>query len=132
MADNSGSFLAFQELLNEIEITKKNTAKTVVIQRFLDNFDGDTYLLMRFLLAKNDKRVYHMRENKFAVILSRLFGCTEQAILDDLEGGNLGATAKKVLVLFPRTKQIKERKRDKERKLQSLLFLFLFSSKVWF
>ena len=65
----------------------------------LIQFRGDVYLLCKLLLARDDKRVYNIREKAFAKILSKILAhpeCTADDILTDFEQGDMSATSKKV------------------------------------
>eukprot|EP01125_Pyxidicula_operculata_P015395 TRINITY_DN5220_c0_g1_i2.p1 TRINITY_DN5220_c0_g1~~TRINITY_DN5220_c0_g1_i2.p1 ORF type:complete len:896 (+),score=176.10 TRINITY_DN5220_c0_g1_i2:14-2701(+) len=95
MDDESGLFLEFQNLLERIGKTSKHTEKTTVISNFLSTFKGDVYVLFRLLLAREDKRVYNVREKVMLKVLSTVLGCDLQAMVTDLEKGDIGETAKK-------------------------------------
>lgn len=58
---------------------------------------GDLYLLCRFLMARDDKRVFNIREKQFVKFLSRELGCDLQKMITDLEKGDPGETAKNCL-----------------------------------
>jgi hypothetical protein len=63
---------------------------------FLDYQRGDLYLLCRFLLAREDKRVYNMREKQFAKCLNRACGAPLADMIADLDKGDMSQTAKQV------------------------------------
>ena len=65
----------------------------------LNKTRGDLYLLCRLLLAREDQRVYNMRDKQFAKYLSRALDCELSEVLSDLEKGDMSQTAKDVSYL---------------------------------
>ena len=66
---------------------------------------GDVYLLCRLLLARDDPRVYNLREKAFAKVLSRILGCEIKDVLEDFEKGDMSETSKKVQPHIVKTNQ---------------------------
>jgi hypothetical protein len=60
-------------------------------------FGGDLYLLCKLLLAKQDKRVYHLRDKQVIKLLAKLIpGTTLEELSIDLEKGDQSETGRKV------------------------------------
>ena len=56
--DDHGSFFKFQGVFNLLLKQPKYKEKTKILKEFFDSFKGDLYLFCKFLLCKQDKRVY--------------------------------------------------------------------------
>lgn len=105
--DKSGTFLDWQHLCDLIQAENSYSGKTKIIKEFLKKWKGDVYLLCRLLLARDDRRVFNLREKAFATILTKALNhpkVTKQAIMTDFEQGDMSATAKKFLEISGRAK----------------------------
>lgn len=93
--DKSGSFLDFQNLCKKLGAEPSYTLKTQIIADFTKTFKGDLYILCKFLMSRDDKRVFNIREKQFTKFLGREFGIELKELLEDLEKGDPGETARK-------------------------------------
>ena len=57
-----------------------------------DKFSGDLHVWVRLLLPGVIKRVYNMQNKQMVKIFSRIFGTSEEEMIDDLEQGDIAET----------------------------------------
>lgn len=103
MSDTSGSFLEFQELCDKIVVDPSYTAKTKIIKKFIEGpprFSGNLYLLCRFLIIKEDQRVFHIKEKSLIKLLASILNVDPNLILSDLQQNDIATTASKVRSIY--------------------------------
>ena len=57
-----------------------------------EKFQGDLHVWVRLLLPGVVKRVYNMQSKQMVKIFSRIFGCSVEEMMDDLEKGDISVT----------------------------------------
>lgn len=92
-SDNSGSFEAFRELCQDIGANASYNKKTEIIANFLETFEGDLYLLCKFLICKDDKRAFNVGDKMIVKTLSRIFNEDKDIMMDHLDKGDISETA---------------------------------------
>uniref|UniRef100_F6YGC6 DNA ligase n=1 Tax=Ornithorhynchus anatinus TaxID=9258 RepID=F6YGC6_ORNAN len=75
-------------------------AKTQIIQHFLqkgaggDGFHGDVYLTVKLLLPGVIKSVYNLNDKQIVKLFSRIFQCSQEDMVRDLEQGDVSETVR--------------------------------------
>ncbi|KAM9319500.1 DNA ligase 3 [Gastrophryne carolinensis] len=75
-------------------------AKTQIIQDFItkgtsgDGFHGDTYLTIKLLLPGVIKSVYNLNDKQIVKLFSRIFNCSQEDMVRDLEQGDVSETVR--------------------------------------
>ncbi|XP_072037011.1 DNA ligase 3-like [Amphiura filiformis] len=97
-ADNS--FRAFRKLCASITDEASYLAKTREVSNVLKkgstgSFQGDTYLLLKLLLPGVVKRVYNINSKQLVKLFSQIFGTDLDAMVTDLEQGDVSETVRK-------------------------------------
>ncbi|XP_046390611.1 DNA ligase 3 [Ischnura elegans] len=92
------AFREFRRLCAEVSNTAAYTEKTAIIKNLLekgsdgDSYKGDVYLLFRLLLPMAVKRVYNLHNKQLIKLFSKIFGCSMDDMLEDLEKGDVSET----------------------------------------
>ena len=93
------SFEAFQHLCDLVGSRPSHLDKTAAIRDYITNgptgcgFSGDRYLVCKLLMCREPKRVYNMKDKQLVKALAELFGVSSDAMMVDLEQGDMAATA---------------------------------------
>ncbi|XP_071445716.1 DNA ligase 3 isoform X2 [Hetaerina americana] len=92
------AFREFRRLCAEVSNTPAYLEKTAIIKNLLDKgsdgdgFKGDVYLLLRLLLPMAVKRIYNLHNKQLIKLFSKIFGCSMDDMLEDLEKGDVSET----------------------------------------
>jgi hypothetical protein len=98
MGDGSGLFSQFQQLCDKILQEPSHNGKTKIIKDFIEDptWKGDLFLLCKLLMAKDDQRVFHLREKSLTKLLSMILKVPHNDLLLDLQKGDLAGTSSSV------------------------------------
>ena len=92
--DKSGSFYHFGKLLLELESISSYTEKTALIREAFESGHYETFLLAKLLLAKEDKRVYHLADKSLIKVIAGTLGEDEASLVSKLlKSGDASKTA---------------------------------------
>lgn len=58
---------------------------SIVFYLTLDGFHGDVYLLVKLLLPGVSKRVYNLQSKQIVKLLSQVFQCSVDDMIEDLD-----------------------------------------------
>jgi len=101
VSSRDNSFRQFRRLCEDIEKEPSYNAKTKLVANYLkygnsgDGFTGSVYLLVKLLLpTAGKKRVYNLQSKQIVKLLSQIFGCSLDDMVEDLEKGDVAETAK--------------------------------------
>nr|XP_033777678.1 DNA ligase 3 isoform X1 [Geotrypetes seraphini]XP_033777679.1 DNA ligase 3 isoform X1 [Geotrypetes seraphini] len=90
----------FRKLCTKVSDKPSYLAKTQLIQDFLhkgtggDAFHGDVYLTVKLLLPGVIKNVYNLNDKQIVKLCSRIFGCSQDDMVRDLEQGDVSETVR--------------------------------------
>lgn len=104
------NFQAFYSLCRKIKKVDAYTEKTATVNNFFtkgtddDTFKGDLALWCKLLLPQVTKRVYNLKSKQLVKLFSRIFNIDHDAMLTDLEQGDVAQTIKDN---FTRSKTVK-------------------------
>ncbi|XP_038615595.1 DNA ligase 3 [Tachyglossus aculeatus] len=90
----------FRKLCAMVADKPSYNAKTQIIQQFLqkgaggDGFHGDMYLTVKLLLPGVIKSVYNLNDKQIVKLFSRIFQCSQEDMLRDLEQGDVSETVR--------------------------------------
>lgn len=110
------SFKQFRRLCAQIADVPSYNAKTDLVQKYFrkgsegEAFKGDLYVWIRLLLPGVIKRVYNVQSKQLVKIFSRVFGSSEEKMLEHLEQGDVAET---VTAFFEKSKKVKEAQKSK-------------------
>nr|XP_028563139.1 DNA ligase 3 [Podarcis muralis]XP_028563140.1 DNA ligase 3 [Podarcis muralis]XP_028563141.1 DNA ligase 3 [Podarcis muralis]XP_028563142.1 DNA ligase 3 [Podarcis muralis]XP_028563143.1 DNA ligase 3 [Podarcis muralis] len=97
----------FRKLCAMVADKPSYNVKTQIIQDFLqkgtsgDGFRGDLYLTVKLLLPGVIKSVYNLNDKQIVKLFSRIFGCSQEDMVRDLEQGDVSET---VRIFFEQSK----------------------------
>lgn len=91
------SFREFRRLCASIADTASYLDKSALVRTWLskgsgEKFAGDLQVWVRLLLPGVIKRVYNMQNKQMVKIFSRIFGSSEEEMVEDLEQGDVAET----------------------------------------
>jgi len=91
------SFKQFQRICIKMSDNPSYLKKTEILDNFFrkgtgTEFKGDLYLWVKLLIPGVVKRIYNMQNKQLIKIFSRIFGSDEDAMLTDLEQGDVAQT----------------------------------------
>ncbi|XP_066551873.1 DNA ligase 3 [Amia ocellicauda] len=90
----------FRKLCAMVAEKPSYNAKTQIIQNFLrrgssgDGFRGDLYLTVKLLLPGVIKSVYNLNDKQIVKLFSRVFNCSQEDMVRDLEQGDVSETVR--------------------------------------
>lgn len=99
------SFMQFRRLCSDIERESSHNKKTKLVETYInhgnggDGFHGEVYLLVKLLLPGISKRVYNLQSKQIVKLLSQVFRCSVDDMIEDLDHGDVAETAKKFFQL---------------------------------
>ncbi|NXV84096.1 DNLI3 ligase, partial [Atlantisia rogersi] len=88
----------FRKLCAMVAEKPSYNVKTQIIQDFLkkgsggDGFHGDVYLTIKLLLPGVIKIVYNLNDKQIVKLFSRIFNCSQEEMVRDLEQGDVSET----------------------------------------
>uniref|UniRef100_A0A8C9F7W5 DNA ligase n=1 Tax=Pavo cristatus TaxID=9049 RepID=A0A8C9F7W5_PAVCR len=88
----------FRKLCAMVADKPSYNVKTQIIQDFLkkgsggDGFHGDVYLTIKLLLPGIIKIVYNLNDKQIVKLFSRIFNCSQEEMVRDLEQGDVSET----------------------------------------
>ncbi|NWI70488.1 DNLI3 ligase, partial [Todus mexicanus] len=88
----------FRKLCAMVTEKPSYNVKTQIIQDFLkkgsggDGFHGDVYLTIKLLLPGVIKIVYNLNDKQIVKLFSRIFNCSQEEMVRDLEQGDVSET----------------------------------------
>ncbi|NXA54133.1 DNLI3 ligase, partial [Nothocercus julius] len=88
----------FRKLCAMVADKPSYNVKTQIIQEFLrkgtggDGFHGDVYLTIKLLLPGVIKIVYNLNDKQIVKLFSRIFNCSQEEMVRDLEQGDVSET----------------------------------------
>ncbi|NWQ91777.1 DNLI3 ligase, partial [Burhinus bistriatus] len=88
----------FRKLCAMVAEKPSYNVKTQIIQDFLkkgsggDGFHGDVYLTIKLLLPGVIKIVYNLNDKQIVKLFSRIFNCSQEEMIRDLEQGDVSET----------------------------------------
>uniref|UniRef100_A0A8B9BPH4 DNA ligase n=1 Tax=Anser brachyrhynchus TaxID=132585 RepID=A0A8B9BPH4_9AVES len=88
----------FRKLCAMVADKPSYNVKTQIIQDFLkkgtggDGFHGDVYLTIKLLLPGVIKIVYNLNDKQIVKLFSRIFNCSQEEMIRDLEQGDVSET----------------------------------------
>ncbi|NXA35384.1 DNLI3 ligase, partial [Eudromia elegans] len=88
----------FRKLCAMVADKPSYNVKTQIIQDFLrkgtggDGFHGDVYLTIKLLLPGVIKIVYNLNDKQIVKLFSRIFNCSQEEMVRDLEQGDVSET----------------------------------------
>ncbi|NXO03984.1 DNLI3 ligase, partial [Rhinopomastus cyanomelas] len=97
----------FRKLCAMVAEKPSYNVKTQIIQDFLkkgsggDGFHGDVYLTIKLLLPGVIKTVYNLNDKQIVKLFSRIFNCSQEEMVRDLEQGDVSET---VRIFFEQSK----------------------------
>ncbi|XP_067393883.1 DNA ligase 3 [Emydura macquarii macquarii] len=97
----------FRKLCAMVAEKPSYNVKTQIIQDFLrkgtagDGFHGDLYLTIKLLLPGVIKSVYNLNDKQIVKLFSRIFSCSQEEMVRDLEQGDVSET---VRIFFEQSK----------------------------
>ena len=92
------SFREFRRLCANIADTPGYLDKSALVEKWLSKgtdqvkFQGDLHVWVRLLLPGVIKRVYNMQSKQMVKVFSRIFGTSEEEMIEDLEQGDVAET----------------------------------------
>jgi len=92
------SFREFRRLCASIADTPGYLDKSALVEKWLSKgsdkvkFQGDLHVWVRLLLPGVIKRVYNMQSKQMVKVFSRIFGTSEEEMIEDLEQGDVAET----------------------------------------
>ncbi|XP_074870026.1 DNA ligase 3 [Carettochelys insculpta] len=90
----------FRKLCAMVAEKPSYNVKTQIIQDFLqkgtagDGFHGDLYLTIKLLLPGVIKTVYNLNDKQIVKLFSRIFNCSQEEMVQDLEQGDVSETVR--------------------------------------
>uniref|UniRef100_A0A8C0GCS1 DNA ligase n=1 Tax=Chelonoidis abingdonii TaxID=106734 RepID=A0A8C0GCS1_CHEAB len=90
----------FRKLCAMVAEKPSYNVKTQIIQDFLqkgtarDGFHGDLYLTIKLLLPGVIKSVYNLNDKQIVKLFSRIFNCSQEEMVRDLEQGDVSETVR--------------------------------------
>ncbi|NXK17717.1 DNLI3 ligase, partial [Arenaria interpres] len=90
----------FRKLCAMVAEKPSYNVKTQIIQDFLkkgsggDGFHGDVYLTIKLLLPGVIKIVYNLNDKQIVKLFSRIFNCSQEEMIRDLEQGDVSETVR--------------------------------------
>ncbi|NXG54015.1 DNLI3 ligase, partial [Psilopogon haemacephalus] len=90
----------FRKLCAMVAEKPSYNVKTQIIQDFLkkgsggDGFRGDVYLTIKLLLPGVIKIVYNLNDKQIVKLFSRIFNCSQEEMVRDLEQGDVSETVR--------------------------------------
>ncbi|NXT77312.1 DNLI3 ligase, partial [Zapornia atra] len=90
----------FRKLCAMVAEKPSYNVKTQIIQDFLkkgsggDGFHGDVYLTIKLLLPGVIKMVYNLNDKQIVKLFSRIFNCSQEEMVRDLEQGDVSETVR--------------------------------------
>ncbi|XP_042298572.1 DNA ligase 3 [Sceloporus undulatus] len=90
----------FRKLCASVAEKPSYNVKTQIIQDFLqkgtsgDGFHGDLYLTVKLLLPGVIKSVYNLNDKQIVKLFSRIFNCSQEDMVRDLEQGDVSETVR--------------------------------------
>ncbi|XP_074045031.1 DNA ligase 3 isoform X2 [Macrotis lagotis] len=90
----------FRKLCAMVADKPSYNVKTQIIQDFLhkgsggDGFHGDVYLTVKLLLPGVIKSVYNLNDKQIVKLFSRIFNCSQDDMVRDLEQGDVSETVR--------------------------------------
>ncbi|KAF1651150.1 DNA ligase 3, partial [Aptenodytes patagonicus] len=90
----------FRKLCATVAEKPSYNVKTQIIQDFLkkgsggDGFHGDVYLTIKLLLPGVIKIVYNLNDKQIVKLFSRIFNCSQEEMVRDLEQGDVSETVR--------------------------------------
>ncbi|XP_063002571.1 DNA ligase 3 isoform X2 [Elgaria multicarinata webbii] len=90
----------FRKLCAMVADKPSYNVKTQIIQDFLqkgtsgDGFRGDLYLTVKLLLPGVIKSVYNLNDKQIVKLFSRIFNCSQEDMVRDLEQGDVSETVR--------------------------------------
>ncbi|NXT41732.1 DNLI3 ligase, partial [Pelecanoides urinatrix] len=90
----------FRKLCAMVAEKPSYNVKTQIIQGFLkkgsggDGFHGDVYLTIKLLLPGVIKIVYNLNDKQIVKLFSRIFNCSQEEMVRDLEQGDVSETVR--------------------------------------
>ncbi|XP_035289703.1 DNA ligase 3 [Anguilla anguilla] len=90
----------FRKLCAMVAEKPSYNVKTQIIQDFLrkgsggDKFRGDLYLTVKLLLPGVVKSVYNLNDKQIIKLFSRIFNCSQEEMVRDLEQGDVSETVR--------------------------------------
>ncbi|CAM4576558.1 unnamed protein product [Lepidochelys kempii] len=90
----------FRKLCAMVAEKPSYNVKTQIIQDFLqkgtagDGFHGDLYLTIKLLLPGVIKSVYNLNDKQIVKLFSRIFNCSQDEMVRDLEQGDVSETVR--------------------------------------
>ncbi|OXB57645.1 hypothetical protein ASZ78_007040 [Callipepla squamata] len=90
----------FRKLCAMVADKPSYNVKTQIIQDFLkkgsggDGFHGDVYLTIKLLLPGIIKIVYNLNDKQIVKLFSRIFNCSQEEMVRDLEQGDVSETVR--------------------------------------
>ncbi|NXL34922.1 DNLI3 ligase, partial [Glaucidium brasilianum] len=97
----------FRKLCAMVAEKPSYNVKTQIIQDFLkkgsggDGFHGDVYLTIKLLLPGVIKIVYNLNDKQIVKLFSRIFNCSQEEMVRDLEQGDVSET---IRIFFEQSK----------------------------
>ncbi|XP_059472585.1 DNA ligase 3 [Neocloeon triangulifer] len=94
------SFREFRRICSLVAEVPAYTDKSNIVHNFLtkgssgDGFTGDKLLWVRLLLPMVEKRIYNLQSKQLIKLFSQIFGANHDAMLEDLEQGDVANTIK--------------------------------------
>ncbi|XP_014234355.1 DNA ligase 3 isoform X1 [Trichogramma pretiosum] len=94
-------FSEFQRLCHDISNESSYLEKTAIVKKFFtqgsqsNGFQSDIILWCRLLLPLAEKRIYNLQSKALIKLFSRILGQNEDAMLEDLEQGDVAQTIEK-------------------------------------
>jgi len=92
------SFREFRRLCANIADTPGYLDKSALVEKWFSKgtdqvkFQGDLHVWVRLLLPGVIKRVYNMQSKQIVKVFSRIFGTSEEEMIEDLEQGDVAET----------------------------------------
>ncbi|XP_070838327.1 DNA ligase 3 [Chaetodon trifascialis] len=90
----------FRKLCAMVAENNSYNTKTQIIEKFLkkgsggDKFHGDLYLTVKLLLPGVVKSVYNLNDKQIVKLFSRIFKCSQDDMVRDLEQGDVSETVR--------------------------------------
>ncbi|XP_021375504.1 DNA ligase 3-like [Mizuhopecten yessoensis] len=119
MPDDNGerddAFREFRRLSAEIADESSYNSKTALVSKYLtkgttgEGYTGNTYLLLKLLLPGVVKRVYNLNNKQLVKLFSQIFGTSLQAMVADLDQGDVAETVK---IFFEQSKSLMPAKKS--------------------
>ncbi|XP_040036833.2 DNA ligase 3 isoform X2 [Gasterosteus aculeatus] len=93
-------FREFRKLCATVAEHNSYNVKTQIIEKFLrkgsggDKFHGDLFLTVKLLLPGVVKSVYNLNDKQIVKLFSRIFRCSQEEMVRDLEQGDVSETVR--------------------------------------